>query len=40
MGECDAIIKRIEAYEDKLFGDNKDKKAEILKISPESIANM
>lgn len=40
MQECDAIIKRIEAYEDKLFGDNKDKKAEILKLSPESIANI
>jgi hypothetical protein len=40
MQECDAIIKRIEAYEDKLFGDNKDKKSEILKMSPESIANI
>jgi hypothetical protein len=40
MAECDAIIKRIEAYEDKLFGDNKDKKKEILNLTPESIANV
>lgn len=40
MAECDAIIKRIEAYEDKLFGDNKDRKSDILKLSPESIANI
>ena len=40
MAECDAIIKRIEAYEDKLFGDNKDKKKEVLNLTPESIANV
>lgn len=40
MGECDAIIKRIEAYEDKLFGDNKEKKDKIINYTPESIANL
>jgi hypothetical protein len=40
MAECDAIIKRIEAYEDKLFGDTKEKKSEILNLTPEAIANV
>lgn len=40
MQECDAIIKRIDAYEDKLFGDTKERKTEILKLTPESIANV
>lgn len=40
MNECDAVIKRIEAYEDKLFGDATDKKDEILNYTPESIANI
>lgn len=40
MQECDAIIKRIEAYEEKIFGDNIDKKKEILNLTPESIANV
>lgn len=40
MGECDAIIKRIESYEDKIFGDNKEKKEAIRNITPESIANL
>lgn len=40
MQECDAIIKRIEAYEEKIFGDNVDKKKEILNLTPESIANV
>lgn len=40
MGECDAIIKRIESYEDKIFGDNKEKKEIIRNITPESIANL
>ena len=40
MQECDAIIKRIEAYEEKIFGDNDDKKKEILNLTPESIANV
>ena len=39
MAECDAIIKRIESYEEKLFGDNLDKKDEILAMTPENIAN-
>jgi hypothetical protein len=40
MNECDAIIKRIEAYEDKLFGDNKQEKDKIINYTPESIANI
>jgi len=40
MNECDAIIKRIDAYEDKIFGDNKEKKSDIINITPESIANL
>lgn len=40
MQECDAIIKRIDAYEEKIFGDNTDKKKEILNLTPESIANV
>jgi len=40
MAECDAIIKRIESYEDKIFGDNKEKKDAIRNITPESIANL
>jgi hypothetical protein len=40
MQECDAIIKRIDAYEDKLFGDTKEKKSEILNLTPEAIANV
>jgi hypothetical protein len=40
MQECDSIIKRIEAYEEKIFGDNIDKKKEILNLTPESIANV
>lgn len=40
MAECDAIIKRIESYEDKLFGDTKEKKKEILNLTPETIANV
>ncbi len=40
MGECDAIIKRIEAYEEKLFGDNQLKKDKIINYTPESIANV
>ena len=40
MAECDAIIKRIDSYEDKIFGDNKDKKDVIRNITPESIANL
>lgn len=40
MQECDAIIKRIDAYEEKIFGDNIDKKKEILNLTPESIANV
>lgn len=40
MIECDSIIKRIEAYEEKIFGDNDDKKKEILNLTPESIANV
>jgi hypothetical protein len=40
MAECDAIIKRIESYEDKIFGDNKEKKDVIRNITPESIANL
>ncbi len=40
MGECDAIIKRIESYEDKIFGDNKQEKDKILNYTPESIANI
>lgn len=40
MNECDAIIKRIEAYEEKLFGDNKQEKDKIINYTPESIANI
>lgn len=40
MVECDAIIKRIDSYEEKLFGDNLDKKEEIIAMTPESIANV
>ena len=40
MAECDAIIKRIDSYEDKIFGDNKEKKDVIRNITPESIANL
>lgn len=40
MGECDAIIKRVEAYEEKLFGDNQLKKDKIINYTPESIANV
>lgn len=40
MAECDAIIKRIDSYEDKLFGDITEKKEEILNFTPETIANL
>jgi hypothetical protein len=40
MQECDSIIKRIDAYEEKIFGDNADKKKDILNLTPESIANV
>lgn len=40
MAECDLIIKRIEAYEEKIFGDNIDKKDKILTHTPEMIANL
>jgi hypothetical protein len=40
MAECDAIIKRIDSYEEKLFGDNTDKKDKILSMTPEMIANV
>jgi hypothetical protein len=40
MAECDAIIKRIESYEDKIFGDNKQEKDKIINYTPESIANI
>jgi hypothetical protein len=40
MAECDAIIKRIESYETKLFGDNLDKKDDVINFTPESIANI
>lgn len=40
MSECDSIIKRIESYEDKIFGDATDKKDEIINYTPESIANI
>lgn len=40
MQECDSIIKRVEAYEEKLFGDNKDEKEKIIVFTPESIANL
>lgn len=40
MAECDAIIKRIESYEEKLFGDNNDKKDKILSMTPEAISNL
>jgi hypothetical protein len=40
MAECDAIIKRIESYEEKLFGDNSDKKDKILSMTPEAISNL
>jgi hypothetical protein len=39
MAECDAIIKRIDSYEEKLFGDNMDRKDDVLNFTPESIAN-
>ena len=40
MQECDSIIKRIDAYEEKLFGDTKDKLEKIVAFTPESIANI
>jgi hypothetical protein len=40
MSECDAIIRRIESYEEKLFGDNMSKKEEVLNYTPENIANL
>ena len=40
MQECDSIIKRIESYEEKIFGDNKQEKDKILNYTPESIANI
>jgi DUF1680 family protein len=40
MNECDAIIKRIDAYEEKLFGDNKQEKEKIINFTPETIANI
>lgn len=40
MGECDAIVKRIESYEQKIFGDNFESKEQILSFTPESIANI
>lgn len=40
MQECDAIIRRIESYEEKIFGDNKQDKDKVLTYTPESIANV
>ena len=40
MAECDAIIKRIDSYESKLFGDNLEKKDDVINFTPESIANI
>lgn len=40
MQECDAIVKRIESYEQKIFGDNFERKEDILAFTPESIANI
>jgi hypothetical protein len=40
MQECDAIIRRIESYEEKIFGDNKQEKDKVLTYTPESIANV
>lgn len=40
MNECDSIIRRIESYEAKLFGDNLEKKDDIINFTPESIANI
>lgn len=40
MAECDSIIKRIESYEDKIFGDNKQEKDKIINYTPESIASI
>lgn len=40
MAECDSIIKRIESYEDKIFGDNKQEKDKVINYTPESIANI
>lgn len=40
MQECDAILKRLESYEEKIFGGNIEYKKEILGTSPESIAGI
>ena len=40
MQECDAILKRVESYEEKIFGGNIEYKKEILGTSPESIAGI
>jgi DUF1680 family protein len=40
MNECDSIIKRLDAYEDKLFGDLRDNIQEVINYTPESVANM
>lgn len=40
MNECDAIIRRIDAYEEKLFGDEKEKRVEVINYTPEIIANI
>lgn len=40
MQECDSILKRIDAYEEKIFGINFEYKKEILGTSPESIAGI
>ena len=39
MNECDSIIKRIEGYEEKIYGDDKKLKDAMKNItSPENIA--
>lgn len=40
MNECDSIIRRIESYEEKLFGDNHQEKDKIINFTPETIANI
>jgi hypothetical protein len=40
MNECDSIIRRIESYEEKLFGDNHQEKDKIINYTPETIANI
>jgi len=39
MNECDSIIKRIEGYEEKIYGDDKKLKDAMKNVtSPENIA--